>query len=810
MAGISKDVRYAVRVLVHNPGFTIAALLTLTLGIGANSAIFTVVNTVLLRSLRFPDPGALLMVREVDTRRDNARQITLSTRDFLAYRDSQQVFDHIGAYSGGGANLNAGDHPLAVRSATISAGLFDALGVAPFMGRAFLPDEEHAGQNQVAIVSYGLWKSYFGSDPNIVGSSALIDGKSHTIVGIMPADFEFPIWSPRAEMWLPLDVDFNMAKLPDAHFLSVVGRLKPGVSPDRARADMETIADRLQIEYSASNPGIGGTAIPLHEAIAGKTRPALLLLLGAVGVVLLIACANVANLLLARASARTREIAIRAALGASRARVIRQMLIESLVLALAGGGLGLVAGIVGVRAMARAAPEEIPLIGQVGVDAGVLAFTFGIAIATGLFFGLFPSIQSGKMNLTESLREGGRTVAVGGSRFRNSLVVAEIALALVVLMVSGLLLKSFILLRRLDPGFRSDHLLIFQTVLPESTYPDAAHVSEFYRTALERLGSLPGVESVGSAVCFPLGIQNSWDNQFTIEGRDNPPEVRRPYASIVPVGGDFFKAMGITLVRGRSFNQFDGEHTQGVAIIDETMASQFFEGEDPIGARINAVGTPLTIVGVVNNVKQHGLDAADMPSIYLLYDQLGASLLTSLGRGMAYALYTKTEPLNLASATQAQIGEIDKGLPISGVETMEQARSKSLGERRFNMLLLAIFALIALVLAAVGIYGVMSYTTARRTHEIGVRMALGAKSRDVVRLVVGRGALLTLAGLSLGACIAVFAMRFVSSMLYGVRAADPATFATVSIMLGAVALMGSYVPARKAARIDPNSALRCD
>jgi putative ABC transport system permease protein len=810
MSGIHKDVRYSVRVLARNPGFTVVALLTLTLGIGANSAIFSVVNTVLLRPLRFPDPGALLMVRELDTRLGGARQITLSTRDFLAYRDRQQVFDPIGAYSGGGANLNAGDHPVAVRSATVSAGLFDALGVAPLMGRTFLPDEEHAGRNQVAIVSYGLWKSYFGSDPNIVGSTPTIDGKSHTIVGVMPADFEFPIWSRRAEMWLPFDVDTTMATLPDAHFLNVVARLKPGVSIDTARADMETLADRLQVEYPASNSQIGSTVVPLHESIAGKTRPALLLLLGAVGVVLLIACANVANLLLARASARRREIAIRAALGASRARVSRQLLIESLVLSLTGGVLGLAAGIVGVRAMVQAAPDDIPLIGQVGVDAGVLAFTFGIAIATGLFFGLFPAIQSGKMNLTESLREGGRTVAVGGSRLRDSLVVAEIALALVVLMGSGLLLKSFILLRRLDPGFRSDHLLIFQTVLPESSYPDAAHISEFYRAALERLGSLPGVESVGAAVCFPLGIQNSWNDQFTIEGRENPPEALRPYASIIPVGGDFFKTMGITLVRGRAFSQYDGQHSQGVAIIDEALASEFFEGEDPIGARINGTGAPLTIVGVVRNVKQYGLDAAAMPSIYLLYEQLPAPLLTSLGRGMAYALHTKTEPLNLASAAQAQILEIDRAEPVSDLETMEQALSHSLGERRFNMLLLAMFALIALVLAAVGIYGVMSYATARRTHEIGVRMALGAKSGDVLRLVVGRGALLTLAGLSLGACAALFATRLMSSMLYGVSAADPVTFAAVSIMLAAVALMGSYLPARKAARIDPNSALRCD
>src|SRR5262249_39027717 len=336
----------------------------------------------------------------------------------------------------------------------------------------------------------------------------------------------------------------------------------------------------------------------------------------------------------------------------------------------------------------------------------------------------------GKLNLAESLKEGGRSGGEGGSGFRNALVVGEIALALVVLVGSGLLLKSFMRLSRVDPGFRPDQLLIFQTVLPESRYPDAAHISEFYRQALGRLGSLPGVESAGSAVCFPLGIQNSWDKEFTIEGRDNPPPQLRPYATIIPVGGDYFKAMGIALVRGRAFNEFDGEHTQGVAIIDQTMANQFFEGKEPIGARINGTGAPLTIVGVAGDVKHHGLDAVAMPSIYLLYDQLGATLLTSLGRGMAYALHTRTEPLSIASAAQAGIREIDRGLPVSGVETMEQALSKSLGERRFNMLLLGMFALIALVLAGVGVYGVMSYTAARRTHEIGVRMALGAKPRD--------------------------------------------------------------------------------
>jgi putative ABC transport system permease protein len=804
LADLWQDLSYGARMLLRKPGFTLVAVITLALGVGANTAIFSVVNAVLLRPLPYHDPQRLVQVWEHNRPRNEPRY-SVAPANFLDWKEQNQTFEQFAAFEFPSFNLTGEGDPERIQAARVSASLFPLLGVGAIAGRTFTVEEERPG-HQVVLVSHGLWLRRFGSDPGLVGRTLTLNDLSFTVIGILPPDFQF--LPADIELFTPLAFDSREAGQRGTHPLRVVARLKQGVTLTQAQTEMDQIASRLEQEYPEFNTGKGITLVPLQEQLVGETRRALLILLGAVTFVLLIACANVANLLLARAVTRQKEMALRTALGAGRARLIRQLLTESFLLAGTGGGAGLLLAFWGIQALKTFLAQNalLPRGEEVGVDGGVLAFTLAISLATGLVFGLAPALVASKMGLNEVLKEGGGQAADGARdrRFRNALVVGEVALALVLLIGAGLMIQSFWRLRRVDPGFRPENVLAAELSLPRSRYQDRRQISNFHRRLLERISALPGVRSVGGAAYLPFsGTSIAWS--FQIEGRPPQPPDQRLMAGWRPVTANYFLTMGIPLIGGRDFTEHDDEETPGVAIINEATARVFWPGEDPMGQRFNLSRRTYSIVGVVKDVKHFRLDGDPAPEMYFPYTQL-----PNVWGSMTVVVRTESAPDQLAAAVNSVVLELDKDQPVYNVRTLEGLIEHSVSRPRFHLLLLGTFATQALVMACLGLYGVMSYAVTQRTHEIGIRLALGAQPRDVLRLVVGRGLTLALSGVGVG-LIAAFALtRVMASLLYGVSATDPLTYAAIALLLIVVALLACYLPARRATKVDPMVALRCE
>ena len=802
---LAQDVRYGARVLFKNPSFTLIAVIALALGIGANTAIFTVVNAVLMRPLPYKDPDRLMTVWE-DASKVGFPHNTPAPPNFIDWRDQNQMFEGMAALHRQTFNLTGVGEPERIDGRRVSWNVFTLVGVEPQLGRVFAPEEDQAGGNKVVILSHRLWRRRFAGDPAIVGKNLTLNGQSHTVVGVMPQRFEFP--TPDDELWVPIAFSSDELASRGSHYLEVVGRLKPGVTPAQAQAEMNNIAARLEQQYPDTNTNVGATVIPLHEDLVGDIKPALLMLLGAVGFVLLVACANVANLLLARAAVRQREIAVRMALGASRWRLIRQFLTESVLLGTLGGIVGLVLAFVALIALKSFIPESISQASSISMDARVLGFTVLISVLTGLIFGLAPALQRADFQLNEVLKESGRDpgAGAGGRRIRGALVIAEVAVSLILLVGAGLLINSFLRLRNLDPGFKSDHVLTLGIVLPQLKYPDANRRATFYNEVLRRVEALPGVKSAGVTNWIPLVFQGD-SIGISIEGQPDPSPSQRPNAATRVVNPNYFSAMGMNLLKGRNLDQRDTATSPAVAVISEAMARRFWPDQDPIGKRFTP-GDPtqadqwIEVIGVVNDVRQFQLTAEPKPQMYLSYEQIGFFAPRYL------VVKTDVEPASLAASVRQAVWEVDKDQPVSNIRPMEEVLSDSIARQRFSMLLLAIFAGVALVLAAVGIYGVMSYSVAQRTHEIGIRMALGAQTGAVLKLAVGHGLKLLLAGIVLGLGAAFMLTRVMSTLLFGVTPTDPLTFTAISVVLLVVGLVASYIPARRATKVDPIIALR--
>jgi putative ABC transport system permease protein len=807
MTTLLQDVRYAVRTLLKSPGFTLVAVVALALGIGANTAIFSVVKAVLLSPLPYPEPERLVWVREINPGADIMDE-PASAPNFNDWRTQGRSFDGMAAFANAGGTITDGDRePERVPAMATSANFFQIVGVAPALGRGFLPEEEAAGKNRVVVLSHGLWQRRFGARPDVLGQQITISGNPHTVVGVAAPGFKTPVSGPKPpELWFPLAFNFDESRR-RSDFLSVVGRLKPGATVEQARAELEGIAARLAAERPSTNAGWSVKVEPLHERVVGNVRQALWVLMGVVGFLLLISCANVANLLLARAAGRRQEIAVRTALGARRGRLVRQFLTESLLLGLAGGGLGLVLAAWGVEVLVALSPGNIPRLEEVGLDARVLAFTFGVSALTGVLFGLLPALSASKADVSVSLKEGGSrgsTAGAGARRLRATLVVAEIAITVVLLAGAGLMVRSFMAIQSVDPGFRPERVLTFDFALPAAKYKEDPQIVGFAEQLTARAAALPGVERAALVDALPLSGGGSV-LAFVIEGRPPLPPEQVQDAQVFVVTPDYFEVLGIGHVRGERLTERHREGTPDVAVINEAMARRFWPGEDPVGKRLN-LGNPentpwVTVIGIVRDTRHSGLDKEPYPQMYGPAAQFPRRAMTLVAR-------TSGDPTGLAPALRRELAAIDPDLPLYNVRTMEQVMSDSISRRRFQMVLIAAFAGVGLLLAAVGIYGVISYSVAQRRHEIGVRMALGARAADILKLVVGQGLGLTLAGVGVGLAGAFALTRVLASLLYGVTATDPLTFACVALALLGVALLACLLPARRATKVDPMVALR--
>ena len=820
MAGMAKDIRYALRTLRRSPGFAAVAILTLGLGIGANTAIFSVINAVLLRPLPFPDPGRLVtLAHEYPSLHLKA---PVSVPGFLEYDRQKQVFSSTAGLSGANLTLTGRGDPMRVQAATVAGDYFTTFGVQPLLGRTLRPDESTAGNDKVAVLSESFWRESMGADPGIVGRRILLNGESHEVVGVMPRRFNSML-NRRANMWVPLV--FTPQQLNGSatnEFLGFTGRLKDGVTLEAAQAEFTALAKRLKADRPENYPADWTlTVAPLRDQVADATmRKAMLVLLGAVGMVLLIACANVANLQLARAAARSREIAVRVALGASPGDLIRQLLTESVILSLAGGALGLLLAIWGVPALLALNSRNLPPATVIGLDAKVLGYTLLLSVLTGLIFGMAPALRVSRTSLQESLKEGGRGAAGdrGGLALRRGLVVATVAIALMLLVGAGLLTRSFTRLIGVDPGFRPENLLTFNIALPQTKYPNDTVRVAFYDRATEAIAGVPGVKAVGATSVLPFS--NSWStSSFNVEGHVVEPGANKPWGDFRVVTPGFLQALGAPLLKGRQFTDQDVESSPPVVIVDEEMVRRYWPDEDPIGKRItfneftDTAITWIQVVGVVGHTMHEGLDAEKRLQVYYPMRQAGA-------RGMTYAVRTAGDPMAMVPAVRAALKTIDPDVAIAAIEPMEELVSASTGSRRFSMVLLAVFSVLAAVLAAIGLYGVMSYTVTQRSKELGVRLALGATPAGVQRLVMGQGMRLALFGVGVGLVAALTLTNVLRAfdnaatikpserLLFGVNANDPFTFIAISLFLLGVTLLATWLPARRATSVDPVVALR--
>ena len=799
---LATDVRYALRGLAQKPGFTIAVILTLALGIGANTAIFSVVNAVVLRPLPFAEPEHLVWLWDTQPQLPTA---PASLPDFLDWKEQNRSFEYLAAFLSGNTFLNTGDGTRDTPVGVVTPEMFALFRVRPILGRTFTAEETLPGRSRVAVLSHGLWQSLFGSDPNVLGRTIELSGTPHTVIGVMPAGFSFP---NQAELWRPLLIDPNRLDR-GPHYLRILGRLKPGVTLPQAQGEMSAIAARLAQQDPEKIAGHGVKLELLRDVLVGDIASALFILLGAVGFVLLIACANVANLLLSRVGARQKEIAVRAALGASRLRLVRQMLTESILLAVAGGAAGLMIALVGVKWLVSFGPDTLPRVREIAVDPGMTGFTLLISVVTGVLFGLVPALQISRSAFADALKESGRTSAgLHRSRLRSALVISEVALSLVLLIGAGLMIRSFAKLNQIDPGFNPSRLLTLRVTLLPNKYREDERVAQFYAQLLEGAATTPGIVSVGAISYLPVtgGITNDY---FTIEGRPPVAKEAQPIAEYRVVTPHYFEAMGIPPLAGRDVAETDTKQTPNVVVINDAFARQHFAGENPLGQRIKLQGqqrNPLLIVGVVGNVRNRGLDEQPTPEVYVPF--LQDPLSQTYQRSMTIIARTKSEPSAVAGSLRVALTTLDKSLPVYAVKSMTEHLHETLTRRRFNLILLSIFGSVALALAAIGIYGVISYGINQRTHEIGIRLALGANRYDVLKLVVKQGMMLTLSGVALGLFAAWGLTRLIKTLLFDVSVTDPLTFIVIALLLAFVALLACSIPARRAMKVDPMIALR--
>ncbi|MGA9771425.1 MAG: ABC transporter permease [Blastocatellia bacterium] len=804
-----QDLRFGARMLLKHPGFTLIAALTLALGIGANTAIFSVVNSLLLRPLPFSEPDKLVQIWEANVKRGRS-EMPASFPNFADWRDQNHVFEQVVAYTDGSFNLTGTGESERIRSALVSPAFFSTLGINPILGRVFLPEEDKKNKVFSVVMGQRLWQRRFDSDPNIVGKSINLNGDSFTVVGVIAQNAHLPLLPVDIELWVPVSHGFSFTER-GAHYLQVLARLKLEVTIQQAQSEMDSIANSLAEHYPDSNTNFGIRLVPLQQQIVGDFKTALLVLLGAVVFVLLIASANVANMLLARAATRQKEIAIRMALGAGRARLIRQLLTESMLLAFAGGLVGLLLALWGIDLLVAFSPFDIPRVKEVAIDGRVLGFTLGVSILTGIIFGFAPALQASRPDLNETLKEGGRSASggIGRQRVRSLLVVAEIALSLVLLVGAGLLMRSFIKLQSVNPGFDSRNVLTMQLDLSGPNYKTGTQVIAFHNLLLERIKALPGIESASTRSYTPVASDAPFAYlSFAIEGV--PIDIaNRSVAYYNAVSTDYFQTMGIPVLKGRQFDEHDVRKAQNVAMVNETAARRFFPDEDPIGKRVSFNDENpteqdwATIIGVVKDTKPRALDGESVAEMYMPYDQQPEL-------GMSLMIRTTNKPETMASAVRSELQALDGNQPVYSIRTLDSVLSESVATPRFRTFLLGAFAAVALILAVVGIYGVISYSVAQRTHEIGIRMALGAEARNIFKLVIGQGMLLTAIGVMIGLTGSFALMRFLSSLLFGVSATDTITFASITALLSLVALLACYVPARRATKVDPMIALRTE
>jgi predicted permease len=805
MDTLLQDARFALRVLRRSPGLTLAVLLTLALAIGATSAIFSVVDAVVLRSLPYQDPDRIAVILGRFDRAGFPR-VPVSPNELIVYRAQSHSFEGIAAYATVEANLTGVDAPAHLSKAWVTPNLFSVLGVKASLGRTFLEGEDRADTAHVALLGHALWRARFGGDPSVLGRTVSLDGEPFTVVGVLPSGFDLP---HKADVWVPIAFTPEQTAAPSmagGRFLTVLARMKPGVTLASAQRDMDGIAARFIEDYGVpytKDTGWGITLVSLKEHLLGDSRGALLVLLGAVSFVLLIACANVASLLLARTAARHREIAVRAALGAGRRRLTRQFITESVVLAVAGGAAGLVLATWGIDALTSFVPERLPGVSEIHLDGRMLAFTFAVTITTGLLFGVAPALAASRADPAEVLKEGSRgSAGKRAGRLRRALVVAQVALAFILLVGAGLMIRSLAALTRRSPGFDPSGLLTAKISLPSAKYQDDRKIVAFFDEISRRAQGLPGVRAVGATSILPLVSRN--DRGFDIEGEPRPPGEAAHAAEVRSVSDTYFDAMRRPLRSGRWFTDRDRAGAPPVVIVNEALARRNFAGRDPLGRRVQLVDDPfVTIVGVVADARELSLDEEASPTLYFPRAQRPM-------RTMALVLRASSDPAQVAPLLRAEVRAVDADQPVSAMITMDDVVAQALGPRRLSLLLFAIFAALALVLATVGLYGVTSQSVTQRTREIGVRVALGAEARSIVRMIVGRALALALLGLAAGVVASLALARTLASLVYGVQTYDPLTFLVIGAVLFATTLLASYLPARRAARVDPVIALRAE